>query len=61
MLDDIDVAMGGRVAEELKYGEEGVSTGALADMSKATSIAENMVMRFGFSDKVRGDLPVLGS
>ena len=53
MLDDIDVAMGGRVAEELKYGEEGVSSGASSDMSQATSIAENMVMRFGFSDKVR--------
>ena len=53
MLDDIDVAMGGRVAEELKYGEEGVSSGASSDMSRATSIAEDMVMRFGFSDKVR--------
>lgn len=52
MLDDIDVAMGGRIAEELKYGEEGVSSGASSDMNSATRIAEDMVMRFGFSDKV---------
>ena len=61
MLDDIDVVMGGRVVEELKYGEEGVGSGASNDMSKATRIAEDMVMRFGFSDNVRGDLLVLGS
>lgn len=52
MLNDIDVAMGGRVAEELKYGENGVSTGAGSDMMSATRIAESMVMVFGFSEKV---------
>jgi len=52
MLDDLDTAMGGRIAEELIFGEMGVSTGASSDMNSATKIAENMVRVHGFSDKV---------
>ncbi|KWU46418.1 YPR024Wp-like protein [Rhodotorula sp. JG-1b] len=48
----LDVAMGGRVAEELVYGKENVTDGASSDISNATSIASNMVRRFGFSDSI---------
>ena len=44
--------MGGRVAEELVYGKENVTDGASSDISNATSIASNMVRRFGFSDSI---------
>ncbi|HWC71374.1 MAG TPA: ATP-dependent zinc metalloprotease FtsH [Actinomycetota bacterium] len=43
-------AMGGRVAEELVYGE--ISTGAQNDLEKATQIARAMVAQYGMSDKV---------
>ena len=41
---------GGRVAEELAFGTENVSTGASNDIMQATSIARRMVTEFGFSD-----------
>ncbi|GAA5848518.1 hypothetical protein JCM8547_004537 [Rhodosporidiobolus lusitaniae] len=44
------VAMGGRVAEELCYGKENITDGASSDISNATSIANRMVRRFGYSD-----------
>ena len=43
-------AMGGRVAEEIVYGE--ISTGAQNDLEKATQIARAMVAEYGMSDKV---------
>ncbi|WP_372869810.1 ATP-dependent zinc metalloprotease FtsH [Shewanella sp.] len=48
----ISVAYGGRLAEELIYGIEQVSTGASQDIKYATSIARNMVTQWGFSDKL---------
>lgn len=48
----ISVAYGGRLAEELIYGVEAVSTGASQDIKYATSIARNMVTKWGFSDKL---------
>lgn len=48
----ISVAYGGRLAEELIYGSEAVSTGASQDIKYATSIARNMVTQWGFSDKL---------
>ncbi|MDH0447619.1 MULTISPECIES: ATP-dependent zinc metalloprotease FtsH [Shewanella] len=48
----ISVAYGGRLAEELIYGSEKVSTGASQDIKYATSIARNMVTQWGFSDKL---------
>lgn len=48
----MDVAMGGRVAEELLFGPERVTTGASSDFTQATRIARSMVMQFGMSDKI---------
>ena len=42
----------GRLAEELIYGEENVSTGASNDIKVATNIARNMVTQWGFSEKL---------
>ena len=43
---------GGRLAEELIYGREKVSTGASNDIERATDIARKMVTQWGFSDKL---------
>ncbi|KIP08133.1 hypothetical protein PHLGIDRAFT_69783 [Phlebiopsis gigantea 11061_1 CR5-6] len=51
-LADIDVCMGGRVAEEVAYGAENVTSGASSDISKATHIARSMVKSWGFSQKI---------
>ncbi|KAF7976298.1 hypothetical protein HWV62_5812 [Athelia sp. TMB] len=45
----IDVCMGGRVAEEIIYGTENVSTGATSDLQQATRVATSMVKNYGFS------------
>jgi cell division protease FtsH len=46
------VALGGRLAEELVFGEEEVTTGASSDLQQVAQIARQMVMRFGMSDKL---------
>lgn len=43
---------GGRIAEELIHGEDGVTTGASNDIERATQMARNMVGRWGLSDKM---------
>ncbi len=48
----IATMFGGRIAEAIIYGEEEVTTGASNDIAKATSIAKNMVIRWGLSDKM---------
>jgi len=50
LKDTLAYAMGGRVAEELVYGE--ISTGAQNDLEKATQIARAMVSEYGMSEKV---------
>ncbi len=50
MIDHIILSLGGRVAEEIILDD--ISTGASSDIQKATSIARNMVTRYGMSDKL---------
>ncbi|MCD8053263.1 MAG: ATP-dependent zinc metalloprotease FtsH [Lachnospiraceae bacterium] len=50
MLEDIMVSMGGRIAEELIFGD--ITTGASQDIKQATETATNMVMKYGMSEKV---------
>ncbi|MGV2827805.1 ATP-dependent zinc metalloprotease FtsH3 [Myxosarcina sp. GI1(2024)] len=46
------VALGGRLAEEIVYGEEEVTTGASNDLQQVTKVARQMVTRFGMSDRL---------
>jgi len=48
----IAMAMGGRVAEELKFGKEKVTSGAQQDIEHATKIARAMVTQYGLSEKL---------
>lgn len=50
MYADLAVAMGGRVAEEIIFGHEKVSSGASSDIAHATKLARAMVTRWGMSD-----------
>uniref|UniRef100_A0A8C1G1G4 YME1-like 1a n=1 Tax=Cyprinus carpio TaxID=7962 RepID=A0A8C1G1G4_CYPCA len=52
LLAQMDVSMGGRVAEELVFGNDHITTGASSDFDGATKIAQMMVTRFGMSDKL---------
>ncbi len=52
MYADLAVAMGGRVAEELIFGREQVSSGASSDIQYVTRLARAMVTEWGMSDKV---------
>jgi cell division protease FtsH len=44
--------IGGRIAEELIYGKDNITTGAGNDIQQATNLAKRMVKEFGFSDKL---------
>ena len=46
-------AMGGRIAEKLIYGDDGITTGAGSDLRKATEIARDMVIEQGMGQKLR--------
>ena len=48
----IATLFGGRIAEEMILGKEGVTTGASNDIERATSIARNMVTKWGLSEKL---------
>ena len=50
MLQDIMVSLGGRIAEELIFGD--ITTGASSDIKKATKTARRMVTRYGMSDNI---------
>jgi cell division protease FtsH len=46
------VALGGRITEELIFGEEEVTTGASNDLQQVARVARQMVTRFGMSDRL---------
>ena len=50
LLDNIVVALGGRIAEEIKFND--ITTGASSDIKQATMTARAMVMRYGMSEKL---------
>ena len=52
MVSRLAIMMGGRVAEELKFGKENITSGAASDIDQATKLARAMVTRWGFSDKL---------
>ena len=52
LLDRITMTLGGRVAEEIVYGKNDVTTGASNDLEKVTALARNMVTTYGMSDKM---------
>ena len=68
ILDRICGLYGGRIAEELIYGKEGVTTGASNDIERASELARNMITKWGYSEKLgpmkyseeQGDEPFLG-
>ncbi len=50
MLQDIQVSLGGRIAEELIFGD--ITTGASSDIKRATKVARRMVTRYGMSENI---------
>tara|TARA_X000000368_G_scaffold415456_1_gene407240 strand:- start:2479 stop:4377 length:1899 start_codon:yes stop_codon:yes gene_type:complete len=67
ILDRICGLYGGRIAEELVYGEKGITTGASNDIERATELGRNMVTKWGLSSKLgpmrygdESDEPFLG-
>ena len=66
-IDEIATLMGGRVAEEVFFGRDNITTGAQNDLKKATDIARKMVTDYGMSEKLgtqiyghREEMPFLG-
>ena len=52
MMERLMVAMGGRIAEEIVFGKDNITSGASSDIVHATDIARSMVKKFGMSEKL---------
>lgn len=52
LIADLKVSMGGRIAEEMIFGSDNVTTGASNDIQRATEIARRMITEWGLSDKL---------
>lgn len=52
MISRLAIMMGGRVAEELTFGKENITSGASSDIQQATKLARAMVTQWGFSDQL---------
>jgi cell division protease FtsH len=52
MISRLAIMMGGRIAEEIKFGKENITSGAASDIEQATKLARAMVTRWGFSDEL---------
>ena len=52
MVSRLAIMMGGRVAEELTFGKENITSGAASDIEQATKLARAMVTQWGFSDEL---------
>merc|ERR1712150_283604 len=52
MVASMDVAMGGRAAEELIFGKDKITGGASSDLQSASNVSEYMVKKLGMSEKV---------
>jgi cell division protease FtsH len=52
IIADITVAMGGRLAEEIIFGHDKVTSGASSDIKQATELAKSMVMKWGMSNEI---------
>ncbi len=52
LIADLEVAMGGRIAEEIIFGKERITTGASSDIKMATDISRRMVTEWGMSERL---------
>ena len=52
MISRLAIMMGGRVAEEITFGKENITSGASSDIEQATKLARAMVTQWGFSDEL---------
>ncbi len=52
MISRLAIMMGGRAAEQIKFGKENITSGASSDIEQATKLARAMVTQWGFSDEL---------
>merc|ERR1719224_57915 len=58
LKNQLAVALGGRVVEEIVYGEEEITTGASGDLQQVRNVARRMVTQWGFANDAMGAAPV---
>jgi ATP-dependent Zn protease len=51
-MDEICVLLAGRLAEQMQFGDEGISAGASSDLARATQLAEAAITQYGLDEKV---------